>query len=654
MSRLSIDLETYSSVDLSSAGVHKYVDSDDFEIMLFGFSVDDDEVTVVDLADGEPLPKEIAEMCKSKDVIKTAYNAAFERTCLAKYLGASMPPEQWRCTMHLAAQVGLPLGLEAVCNAMGLPPDVAKKDGKALIRYFAQPCAPTLSNGGRTRNMPWDDYDKWERYKSYNQRDVEVEKRIFCKLARYAPDADEQRFWSLDQNINDRGVRLDLQLVRNAIKINDRYMATLEGELRNLTHLTNVNSQSQFKAWLERTEGMKIESLNKKAMPEVKENIQTEAGTRALELRSELTKTSTAKFQKMLDCACNDEHARGLFQFYGANRTGRFAGRLIQLQNLPQNHLEDLEDTRALVRAGLYDELEERHSNISSTLSELIRTAIVPEHGCRFIVADFSAIEARVIAWIAQEQWRLDVFKNGGDIYCESASQIFKVPVKKNGINGHLRQRGKVAELALGYGGGVSAMRSMDTGRALVDEPDEAIKELITGWREASPRIVAWWAALDSAAKKCIKTKSTEIDKIGGIKFEYEAGNLFMTLPSGRRISYVNAKIGTNRFGSPSIVYAGTNQTTKKWEMLETYGGKLAENCVQATARDCLRECMLDLDANGYDIRAHVHDEVIINEPKDSGRTLEDVINIMRKPPKWAEGLPLNAAGFEAEFYMKD
>jgi DNA polymerase len=388
-------------------------------------------------------------------------------------------------------------------------------------------------------------------------------------------------------------------------------------------------------------------------MPELLSALKTDEAKQFLELRRELSKTSTAKFEKMLACACSDDHARGLFQFYGANRTGRFAGRLLQLQNLPQNHLEDIEETRALVRAGSYDELREKHKDIASTLSELIRTAIIPEPGCQFLVADFSAIEARVIAWLAGEKWRLDVFRDGGDIYCASASQIFGVPVVKNGVNGHLRQRGKVAELALGYGGGVSAMRQMDTARALINESDEEIKKIVTGWRASSPRITALWYALENAAKKSIRLKRSVVSEVGNIRFDYDAGNLVMYLPSGRPLVYVNAEIGTNKFGNSSILYAGTNQKTHKWEMLETYGGKLSENLTQATARDCLRECMLRLDAEGYDLRMHVHDEVIINEPK-GGRTVDDVIDIMRQPPKWAEDMPLNAAGFSSDFYMKD
>jgi len=651
---LAIDVETYSSVDLAECGVHKYVESDDFEIMLFGYKLDDNDVVTIDIADGEIIPDEIVNMLTDCGVLKTAYNAPFERNALRSYLGMNMPQEQWQCTMVLAASVGLPLGLKAVCEAMGLPPDQAKKDGDALIRYFAKPCKATITNGGRTRNMPWDDYEKWERYKSYNIRDVEVESLIRNKLSAYLLSDTEQAFWCLDQKINDAGVRLDLRLAQNAIALNERYSQQLEERAKNISGIANIKSQSQIKDWLYSVEGQAFDSLNKKAMPDVLANIKTDKAKELLDLRKELSKTSTAKFSKMISCACKDSHARGLFQFYGASRTGRFAGRLLQLQNLPQNHLGDIADTRALVRAGEYEELRTIHPNVSSTLSELIRTAIIPEPDCHFIVADFSAIEARVIAWIAKEEWRLDVFRNNGDIYCESASHIFGVPVEKNGINGHLRQRGKCAELGLGYGGGVGALRTMDINRALIDEPDEVLKELVKSWREASPHIVAWWYSLESSFKQCIRTKSMAMDDIGGILFDYDHKNVFMVLPSGRRICYINPRLGINRFGNESIVYTGQNQVTRKWELLETYGGKLAENCVQATARDCLRDSMLRLDRAGYDLRMHVHDEVIINEPNDSERTLDDVITIMTEVPDWAKGLPLNAAGFTADFYMKD
>lgn len=654
MKTLSIDLETYSSADLGKVGVHKYVEAPDFDILLFAYSIDYGPVEVIDMAGGEKIPTDILEMLTDSEVLKTAYNAAFERNALAAWLGVPMPPQQWSCTMILAAQAGLPLGLEAVCNAMGLPPDKAKKDGKALIRYFCQPCAPTLANGGRTRNYPWDDYDKWDRFVEYNRRDVEVENTIRRKLIHLLPNEDEQKFWALDQKINDVGVRLDLTLIKQAIAINDQYADRLSKEAFELSGISNPKSQNQIKDWLYEQEGQVYSSLNKKAMPDVLSSLKTDKAKRFLELRAELNKTSVAKFKKMQDCACNDAHARGLFQFYGATRTGRFAGRLIQLQNLPQNHLDDLEETRALVKAGSYEEVAKRHSNIASTLSELIRTAIIPEPGCRFIVADFSAIEARVIAWFAGEEEDLEEFRGAGKIYELTASRMFGVPkdsIVKGNPNYSLRPKGKVATLACGYGGGAKALIAMGALNSGIEEAE--LPGLVKQWRDAHPKIVAWWHSLEDAAKKAIRTKSTARDNIGGVLFQYEQKNLYMTLPSGRRISYINAQIGTSRFGSISINYAGQNQTTKKWEMLDTYGGKLAENCVQATARDCLRDAMLRLDAEGYDLRMHVHDEVIINEPID-GRSLGDVVKTMCIPPTWAPDLPLNAAGFEADFYQKD
>lgn len=962
MKTLSVDIESYSSVDLTDAGVHKYADSDDFEILLFGYSVDYGEVEVVDIAGGQKMPREILHALTDPAVLKQAYNASFERTTIGKYFSMILPPEQWSCSLVLAAQAGLPLGLDAVCKALGLPPDEAKADGRALITYFSKPCKPTITNGGRTRNMPWDDYEKWERYKAYNKRDVEVENTIRKRLAKLEPSETERRFWCLDQKINDRGVKLDLELIRNAIDMSESYTKALTAKAIRLSGITNVNSQQQIKAWLESVEGTKVESLNKKAMPDVLASLKTEEAKKFLDLRSELSKTSVAKFEKMLTCACSDRHARGLFQFYGANRTGRFcltgdhevltkdgwvrldkwaggkiacwtkenelvsfrdseavsfdyegrmytydsarvsqcstpdhkmislnrdgaweidtvenfakkrprfpfwgrqktfantanadqlrvlvmtqadghytidgdlkygfakrrkaercksllrkagvqfhyktydngrrhqfsvasrnvplwlrqfqsktfgswifdedpqvffdelemwdgyrcgpnsiqytttnktnadliqafanisgrsaqmrvkerdaeltpnwntayvldiwltpgiapevrqkptvsnysgkvycavtptgfflvrrngkvwvtgnSGRLVQLQNLPQNHLADIADVRSLVKAGSYEELSERHPNINSTLSELIRTAIIPEDGCRFIVADFSAIEARVIAWFAHEEADLEEFRGSGKIYELTASRMFGVP-KERIVKGNeeyaLRAKGKVATLACGYGGGPKALIAMGALRSGISEDE--LPSLVRQWRYAHENIVAWWSSLEDAAKRAIRTKSKAEDEIGGIVFDYVDNNLHLILPSGRRLCYVNARIGINRFENLSVLYAGQNQMTKKWEMLETYGGKLAENVVQATARDCLRDAMMNLDGGGYDIRMHVHDEVIINEPKDSGRTLEDVISIMRRTPDWAPGLPLNAAGFEAEFYMKD
>lgn len=654
MTTLSIDLETYSSEELNEVGVHKYAEAPDFDVLLFAYSIDYGKVEVVDIAGGEKLPTFLYQMLTDPEVVKTAYNAAFERTALTAWLGLPMPPEQWSCTMVLAAQAGLPLGLEAVGNALGLPPDQSKKDGSALIRYFCKPCAPTLSNGGRTRNMPWDDYDKWDRFVEYNRRDVEVENTIRKKLLHLLPNATEQKFWCLDQKINDTGVKLDLELIKNAIAFNDRYTTGLAEEAYALSGIGNVKSQQQIKDWLYAQEGVAFDSLNKKAMPSVLASLKTEEAKKFLELRTELSKTSVAKYNKMLECACKDAHARGLFQFYGATRTGRFSGRLIQLQNLPQNHIDDIADIRSLVRAGYYDDLKDRLPNIASTLSQLIRTAIIPETGCRFIVADFSAIEARVIAWFAHEEADLEEFRGAGKIYELTAARMFGVPkesIVKGGANYDLRPKGKVATLACGYGGGAKALIAMGALQSGI--PEEELPALVKQWRDAHVNICAWWRSLEAAAKQAIRTKSSATDHIGNVVFEYEQKNLYMVLPSGRRIAYINAQIGTNRFGNVSIVYAGQNQVTHKWEMLETYGGKLAENCVQATARDCLRDAMLRLDDAGFDIRAHVHDEVIINEPKD-GRSLDEVIKLMCTPPEWAPDLPLNAAGFESEFYMKD
>lgn len=654
MTTLSIDLETYSSIDLSKAGAHKYVEALDFEVLLFGYSIDYGEVKVVDIAGGEPMPNDLLQMLTDPEVEKTAYNAAFERTALSAWLGVPMPPEQWSCTMVLAAQAGLPLGLEAVCGALGLPPNQAKKDGTALIRYFCKPCAPTLANGGRTRNMPWDDYDKWDRFVEYNRRDVEVENTIRKKLLHLTPSPKEKLFWNLDQKINDTGVRLDVTFIQNAIEFNAKYTAELTSEACALSGIDNVKSQQQIKDWLYAQEGEVIESLNKKAMPSVLANLKTEEAKKFLALRTELSKTSVAKYDKMLECVCKDQHARGLFQFYGATRTGRFSGRLIQLQNLPQNHLEDIADIRSLVKAGLYDDLRKRLPSVASTLSQLIRTAIIPETGCRFIVADFSAIEARVIAWFAHEEADLEEFRGAGKIYELTASRMFNVPkesIAKGKEHYDLRAKGKVATLACGYNGGPKALIAMGALQAGI--PEEELPALVKQWRDSHPNICAWWRSLEAAAKKAITTKSSATDYIGGIVFQYEQKNLYMVLPSGRRLSYINAQIGTNRFGNVSIVYAGQNQVTNKWEMLETYGGKLAENCVQATARDVLRDAMLRLDEAGFDLRMHVHDEVIINEPI-GGRTVDDVVKLMCVPPEWAPDLPLNAAGFETEFYMKD
>lgn len=797
MRTLSIDIETYSDVDIGACGAYKYVDSPNFEILLFGYSFDFEPAKVIDLMDYEEIPEEVVEALFDPEVVKRAYNAPFERTCLAKHFGRPMPPEQWRCDMVLGAVCGLPLGLAAVSDALGLGEDKAKmKVGKDLIRYFCIPCKPTKSNGYRTRNLPEHAPEKWELFKAYNARDVDSENEITKMLMKYDLDENEQLNWVLDQEINDRGVKLDLELVENAIRFDEQNKEALTEEAIKLTGLSNPNSVSQIKDWLKEQEGLEVESLNKKAMPDVLDALTTEEAKAFLDLRSKLSKTSVKKYEAMDRCACSDQRAKGLFQFYGT-RTGRFAGRLLQLQNFPQNHMPDLDLARQLVKSGDYETFTLLYDDVSSVLSELLRTAIVPEEGNKFIVCDFSAIEARVTAWMAHEQWRLDVFKNGGDIYCNSASQMFKVPVVKNGINGHLRQKGKVAELACiaenslvltdkglvkiqditedmklwdgeewvkhdgvvfkgykevmtyegltatadhlvwteeadrpmrfgtaierkahllrtgdrgtavrmgrdhrlqenmvgkekpcereekkletnpskvrvydilncgkrhrftvsdvlvhncGYGGSVGALKAFGADKLGMTE--EEMQDTVNKWRESSPNIVNWWWSMDRAAKRAISKKTSAYDEVGGVTFSYENGLLFMGLPSGRKLCYYNARIVDGKFGKPVIGYMGTNQKTRKWEVIETYGPKLVENCVQAIARDCLLTAMRRLDEAGFKITMHIHDEVIIEEPI-GGRSLSDVEAIMSMPIPWAKGLLLCGDGDEMPYYQK-
>lgn len=959
MRTLSIDIETYSDVDIGACGAYKYVDSPNFEILLFAYSFDFEPAKVIDLMDYEEIPEEVVEALFDPEVVKRAYNAPFERTCLAKHFGRPMPPEQWRCDMVLGAVCGLPLGLAAVSEALGLGEDKAKmKVGKDLIRYFCIPCKPTKSNGYRTRNLPEHAPEKWELFKAYNARDVDSENEITKMLMKYDLDENEQLNWVLDQEINDRGVKLDLELVENAIRFDEQNKEALTEEAIKLTGLSNPNSVSQIKDWLKEQEGLEVESLNKKAMPDVLEALTTEEAKAFLDLRSKLSKTSVKKYEAMDRCACSDQRAKGLFQFYGT-RTGRFAGRLLQLQNFPQNHMPDLDLARQLVKSGDYETFTLLYDDVSSVLSELLRTAIIPEEGNKFIVCDFSAIEARVTAWMAHEQWRMDVFKNGGDIYCNSASQMFKVPVVKNGINGHLRQKGKVAELACiaedslvltdaglvkiqdvttdmklwdgeewvnhdgvmfkgykevmtyegltatadhlvwteeadrpmrfgtaierkahllrtgdrgtavrmgrdhrlqenmvrkekpcvckdkmhgvrnckvdksiqpdkwevqrlsallptetgaevadtevgrcetemykserselqelrsernpiqfpigvgsrtvdsrqcgwrfagigdgqnrqqqrlragkhkirskrsesgepktignprlqagrmalckkrsnekavsrnderrntcggraccereekkletnpskvrvydilncgkrhrftvsdvlvhncGYGGSVGALKAFGADKLGMTE--EEMQDTVNKWRESSPNIVNWWWSMDRAAKRAISKKTSAYDEVGGITFSYENGLLFMGLPSGRKLCYYNARIVDGKFGNPVIGYMGTNQKTRKWEVIETYGPKLVENCVQAIARDCLLTAMRRLDEAGFKITMHIHDEVIIEEPI-GGRSLSDVEAIMSMPIPWAKGLLLCGDGDEMPYYQK-
>ena len=642
MKTLSIDIESFSDVDLSKCGVYKYVSSPSFEILLFGYAVDGGEVKVIDLACGEKIPAEIIAALSDEFVTKWAFNAMFERVCLSNYLGEWLEPEGWHCTMVWSATLGLPLSLENAGAALGLEKQKLS-EGKELIRYFCVPCKPTKSNGGRMRNLPEHDREKWERFKAYNLRDVEAEMQIQQKLSRFpVPDSVWEEYRQ-DQEINDRGIGVDMELVRQAIAMDARSREKLSAAMRELTDLENPNSVQQMKQWLAEN-GLETDSLGKKAVAEL---IKTapEPLHEVLSLRQQLAKSSVKKYTAMENAVCSDGRAHGMFQFYGANRTGRFSGRLIQLQNLPQNHMPDLAQARALVRSGDYDALSMLYEDIPDTLSQLIRTAFVPQDGRKFIVADFSAIEARVIAWFAGERWRLKVFEDGGDIYCASASQMFHVPVEKHGVNGHLRQKGKIAELALGYGGSVGALKSM--GALEMGLAEEELQPLVDAWRNSNPRITQFWWDVDRAVKECIKKRlPTETH---GVCFTYQSGMLFITLPSGRRLAYVKPRIGENCFGGESVTYMGVGGT-KKWERLESYGPKFVENIVQATARDILCYAMQNLKHCA--IVAHVHDEIIIEA--DRRMSLAAVCEQMGRTPPWAKGLKLRADGYECEFYQKD
>lgn len=649
---LWVDIETFSSADLPSVGVAKYCEAEDFTILLFGYAFDNDPVQVVNLASGEEMPADLLSALWDPTVEKRAHNAAFERTCIGRYFGRYCPPEQWFDTMVLASSCGLPLRLEDVGKALGLDEDQAKmKEGKALIREFSLPCKATKKNGMRTRNLPTDDPENWAVYIEYNRRDVETERTICDRLIRWRPSDSEQKLWCLDQRINDLGIGVDAQLAENAIRIGDEYKGRLIAEAQEISGLVNPASTAQVKTWLEESEGVTVPSLNKKVVADVVAQLSTSEAKRFMDLRAEFSKSSTKKYEAMTRSVCEDGHIHGCFQFAGAGRTGRWAGRLVQLQNLPQNHMPDLDLAREIVREGDGETLNLLYPDVAKTLSELIRTALVPEPGHRFIVADYSAIEARVIAWIAGEDWRLDVFRNGGDIYCASASQMFKVPVVKHGVNGELRQKGKVAELALGYGGGIGALKAFGADKMGMTE--ESMAETVELWRNASPHVVNLWKDLERTAIRCVVKKMPTISTIGHIRFDYEDGVLWMTLPSGRRIAYWGAEYTENSKGYKSLTYMGTEQKSRKWMRLETWGGKLVENLVQATARDCLKESMLALSGAGFDIRAHVHDEVIITEPI-GGRSVQEVCEIMGAPVSWAPGLPLNADGYETPYYKKD
>ncbi|MBK8156305.1 MAG: DNA polymerase [Streptococcus sp.] len=646
MKNLEIDIETYSSINLQKSGVYRYVEADDFEIMLFGYSVDGSEVKVIDLMAGEKIPGDILDALTDEDITKWAFNAQFERVCLSRYLGypfgSYLNPSSWKCSMVWSAYMGLPLSLEGVGAVLGLEKQKLT-EGKDLIRYFCVPCNPTKTNGGRNRNIPSDEMEKWQKFVAYNKRDVETEMLIQQRLIKF-PVPDE--IWDeylLDQEINDRGIKVDMDFVKQAIAADEISHTKLMSQMQEITELDNPNSVQQMKGWLAEN-GLETDTLGKKAVAELLKDAPEDL-SEVLKLRQQLAKSSVKKYTAMENAVCADSRARGMFQFYGANRTGRFAGRLVQLQNLPQNHMEDLKEARGIVKSGDHETLEMLYEDIPDTLSQLIRTAFVPKEGNKFIVADFSAIEARVLSWLAGEQWRNEVFANGGDIYCASASQMFRVPVEKHGVNAHLRQKGKIAELALGYGGSVGALKAM--GALEMGILEEELKPLVNAWRKANPYIVKFWWDVDREVKKCIKEKKSQ--EVQNIKFHYMSGMLFIVLPSGRKLAYVKPNIGENIFGGESVTYEGVGGT-KKWERIESYGPKFVENIVQGISRDILMYAMKTL--RNCSIVAHVHDEVIIEA--DQSLSLDMVCKQMGRVPPWATGLLLDADGYECDFYKKD
>lgn len=662
MKNLEIDIETYSSVNLQKSGVYRYVEADDFEILLFGYSVDGGEVMVVDLVSGEKIPQKILDALTDENITKWAFNAQFERVCLSRYLSDMgicldpfksnhplskeraryLDPSSWKCSMVWSAYMGLPLSLEGVGAVLGLEKQKLT-EGKDLIRYFCVPCAPTKANGGRTRNLPSNDEEKWQRFKDYNKRDVETEMQVQQRLIKFPVPEDIWDEYYLDQEINDRGIKVDMDFVKQAIAMDEISHGKLMYEMQQITEVDNPNSVQQMKCWFAEN-GLETDTLGKKAVAGLLKDAPDHLAE-VLKLRQQLAKSSVKKYTAMENAVCGDSRARGMFQFYGANRTGRFAGRLVQLQNLPQNHMPDLKEARGIVKSGDYETLEMLYEDIPDTLSQLIRTAFVPKSGCKFIVSDFSAIEARVLSWLAGEEWRTEVFASGRDIYCASASQMFKVPVEKHGVNGHLRQKGKIAELALGYGGSVGALKAM--GALEMGLEEEELKPLVNAWRVSNPNIVNFWWDVDRVVKKCIKENKPR--ETHNIKFYCMSGMLFIVLPSGRQLAYVKPRIGKNIFGGESVTYEGVGGT-KKWERIESYGPKFVENIVQAISRDILMYSIKALRT--CSIVAHVHDEVIIEADRQT--PLEAICKQMGRVPPWAKGLILNADGYECDFYKKD
>ena len=643
--QLGIDIETYSDVDLQKCGVYAYTDSPAFEILLFAYAFDDEDVSIVDVAKGESLPERVMAALTDDSIVKTAFNAAFERTCIARHYNLSLAPVGWQCTAVQSAMLALPASLDGVGEVLDIR-QKKLKEGKDLVRYFSMPCKPTKANGGRTRNMPEDEPEKWELFKSYCIRDVEAEREIRYKLRNYPIPEEEQLLYQMYQEINDRGILVDQTLVEHAVTCDKEYRDQVTRRAYELSGLENPNSPAQIKDWLAER-GVQVDSLSKKAVAGLIKETDGEV-LEMLKLRLLMAKTSVKKYEAIKRSVCSDGRVHGLLQFYGANRTGRWAGKLVQVQNLPQNHLEDLSLARDLVKAGDYETLDLLFDSVPGVLSELIRTAFIPKPGCRFIVADFSAIEARVLAWLSGENWRLETFKEGGDIYCASASKMFGVPVVKHGENGHLRQKGKISELALGYGGSTGALTAM--GAIDMGIPEEELPELVSQWRSANPHITKFWGDVDAASMKAVKEKTTVA--CGNLTFSYRAGMLFITLPSGRRLAYVKPRLETNRFGRAAITYEGVGES-KKWMRIETYGAKLTENIVQATARDLLAQAMLRLRAAGYKIVMHVHDEAVCEVPEGES-SVEEICRIMSEVPPWAAGLPLNADGYECAFYKKD
>ena len=646
MKTLSLDLETYSSADLNKTGVYRYAESPGFAVLLFGYSVDGGDVRVVDIASGETVPEDVIAALTDDTVGKWAFNSSFERVCLSRFIGLTtgeyIDSTSWKCSMVWSAYMGLPLSLEGSGAVLGLEKQKLS-EGKDLIRFFCRPCKPTEANGQRTRNLPTDAPDKWLTFKAYNKRDVETELAIQAKLAKFPVPDEVWDEYHIDQEINDRGIPVDMTMVRQAIAIDSRSRERLMALMREMTELENPNSVQQMKQWLS-DNGLETDTLGKKAVKELLKTAPAPLGE-VLSLRQQLAKSSVKKYQAMENAVCADSRCRGMFQFYGANRTGRFAGRLVQLQNLPQNHLPDLEEARALVRIGDYAALDMLYDSVPEVLSELIRTAFVPSPGNKFIVADFSAIEARVLSWFAGEDWRLKVFESGGDIYCASASQMFGVPVEKHGVNGHLRQKGKISELALGYGGSVGALKAM--GALDMGLTEEELHPLVTAWRSANPNIVRFWWDVDRAVMRAVREHISS--EICGVRFSWQSGMLFITLPSGRKLTYIKPRIGMNQFGSDCVTYEGVG-STKQWERLESYGPKFVENITQATSRDILCYAMKTLRC--CNIVAHIHDEVVIDA--DKRMSMEAICEQMGRTPPWAPGLKLRADGFECNFYKKD